>query len=420
MELFAGFGFRLLAGITVALALVAAPAASAERPPEPRWWERPHLTGDWGGRRETLAERGIVAGARYTAGFWSNVRGGFQTGTRYEGFAQWWLEADLDELFGWKGGSFDINWYSYHGGQPSLELVGPFPTQTVSGWETSASVRFYEIFLRQTWGDGRFAFKAGQLAADTDFFLSENADALLNGTFGFLGLGRGTEIAPFYPLAAPGAYLRARTADARWEAHVGVYTADIGEDESSNFGFGYGFDNGAFFLGELRARRSPFGRPGSYAVGVAGTTTELEDFSSGGTTNGGYGLFASIDQLLIEQTSARPGLGIFVRSYGAPQAERSLVLWNVDFGLKVTRPLRGRDQDVLSLGFAHLRFADDYVASLRAEGENVSRHESVLELTYRLQVTGWLTLQPDVQFFFDPHLSRRDATVIGMRAVIEL
>ena len=72
---------------------------------------------------------------------------------------------------------------------------------------------------------------AGQLAADTDFFVSENAEALLNGTFGFLGLGRATEIAPFYPLAAPGAYFRARTADSRWEAHVGVYTADTGVDD---------------------------------------------------------------------------------------------------------------------------------------------------------------------------------------------
>ncbi len=49
----------------------------------------------------------------------------------------------------------------------------------------------------------------------------------------------------------------------------------------------------------------------------------------------------------------------------------------------------------------------------------MSRRESVLELTYRFQVTGWLPLQSDVQFFFDPHFSRRDATVIGRRAVIE-
>jgi porin len=399
---------------------VAASAASAEPPSEPRWWERSHLTGDWGGRRTALIDHGVVPGARYTAGFWSNVRGGFQTGTRYEGFAQWWIEADLDALLGWKGGSFDINWYSYHGGQPSLDLVGPFPTQTGSGWETSVSVRFYEIFLRQTWGDGRFAFKVGQLAADTDFFVSRNADVLLNGTFGFLGLGRGTEIAPFYPLAAPGAYFRARTADARWEAHVGVYTADPGVDESSNFGFDWSFDNGAFFIGEICSRRSPFGRAGSYVVGAVGTTAQLEDFASGGSANGGYGLFASIDQLLVEQTPTRPGLGIFARSYGAPQADRGLALWYVGFGLKLTRPFGGRDQDVFSLGFAHLRLSDDYVASLRAEGVNVSQRESVLELTYRLQVTGWLTLQPDVQFFFDPHFSRRDAMVIGLRAVIEL
>lgn len=49
----------------------------------------------------------------------------------------------------------------------------------------------------------------------------------------------------------------------------------------------------------------------------------------------------------------------------------------------------------------------------------MSRRESVLELTYRFQVTGWLPLQSAVQFFFDPHFSRRDATVIRRRAVIE-
>jgi porin len=150
VKLLAGVGLRCLAGITVALAPFGAPAAWAEAGSEPGWLERSHLTGDWGGRRTTLTDHGVVLGARYTAGFWSNVRGGFQTGTRYEGFAQWWLEANLDELLGWKGGSFDINWYSYHGGQPSEDLVGPFPTQTVSGWETSVSVRFYEIFLRRT------------------------------------------------------------------------------------------------------------------------------------------------------------------------------------------------------------------------------------------------------------------------------
>jgi porin len=413
-------GHLLAAVIATALALLSALASSAEPVGQPGWLERPHLTGDWAGLRETLAERGVVPAARYTAGSWSNVRGGIQKGTRYEGFAEWSLDADLDRLAGWRGGGFHVSWYSYHGGQPSEDLVGPFGTQTVSGNETSTSVRFYEIHVQQAWGDDRFLLKAGQLAADSDFFVSAYADSLLNGTFGFLGLGRGTSITPFFPLAAPGAYFRARTADARWEAHVGVYTADIGDDERSNFGFDWGFDNGVVVIGELRARRSPFGRSGTYTAGFIGTSAKLDDFDSGGTANSGYGLFASIDQLLVEQTPARPGLGIFVRSYGSPQEDQSIVHWYVDVGFKLSSPFRSRTEDVLSLGFAYLHLADPYVDLERARGEDVSRRESVLELTYRFQVTGSLSVQPDVQFVFDPHLSRRDATVIGLRAVIDL
>ncbi len=407
-------------GIAAALVVAGASAVAAEPAPDPCSLARPRLTGDWGGAREDLADRGVEAGARYTSGFWSNVRGGFRTGTRYEGFAQWSLSADLDRLLDWKGGAFEINWYSYHGGQPSEDLVGVFATQTISGHETVRSVRFYEILLRQSWDNGRFLVKAGQLAADTDFFVSDYSDALLNGTFGFLGLGRATEIAPFYPLAAPGAYFRARSADERWQAHVGVYSADPGEDRESNLGFDWSFDNGAFFIGELGTRYSLFGRPGSLAVGAVGTTAELENFATGGSVNEGYGLFGGLDQLLFEETSARPGLGLFLRSYGGPQEERSLVRWYVDFGLKLTRPFRGRDRDVLSLGFAYLRLTDSYVGSQRRVGLDVSKQQTVLELTYRFQATGWLSLQPDVQFVFDPHFSRRDAIVIGLRAVAEL
>lgn len=394
--------------------------ASAEPGAGGGWWQRSRLTGEWGGWRTAFAERGVEVDARYTTGLWSNLRGGFGTGTRYEGFAEWGLEADLDALLGWTGGGFALDGYSYHGGQPSSELLGVFPTQTVSGHETAVSIRFYEILLRQTWGDGRFLVEVGQLAADDDFFVSDMAAVLLNGTFGFLGFGRVREILPFFPLATPGAYLQARTGDARWEVHAGVYNADVGEDESSNIGFGWSFDNGVSFLAELKARRSPFGRPGLYAVGGAATSAKVEDFSDGSTARGSYGLYALIDQLLVAQTPSRPGLGFFLRGFVVPPKHRTLARWYVDFGLHLTRPLPGRGQDVLALGFAHVHFASDYVSALRAEGLGVSRRQSVLELTYRLQATPWLVVQPDLQFFFDPHFSRRDATAIGLRAVVEL
>jgi carbohydrate-selective porin OprB len=50
----------------------------------------------------------------------------------------------------------------------------------------------------------------------------------------------------------------------------------------------------------------------------------------------------------------------------------------------------------------------------------VSLRETVLELAYRARIAGWLMLQPDLQFFFDPHYSRRDAVAFGVRATFVL
>jgi len=397
--------------------LFLAPTAYAQDPTQTGWRDRQRVSGDWGGLRSRIEDRGVSIFARYSAGFWT-TSGGFAAGTTYEGFAEWGIRSNLERAVGWKGGGFDINWYSYQGGRPSTDLIGVFPSQTVSGREAAVSVRFYEILLLQTFSDGRLIVKAGQLAADTDFFQSEVADSLLNGTFGFLGLGR--EEAPFYPLAAPGIYFRARTRSQHWEFHVGVYAADIGEDVSENIGFGYSFDNGASILAEARFRRKPFGKRGHLALGFGGTTAEVLIYPSETPVQGAYGLWLMLDQWLLEQSDASPGLAVFFRSYGSPQSEKAISSWYIDFGFKLTRPIPGRDDDVFSAGFTLLDFGDQYLASELAKGNDLSPRESVLELSYLLQLTGWMKLEPNLQFFFDPHFSRRNAVAFGLRATVEL
>ena len=75
--------------------LLAGPALaeeSTEPPAAKSWLERPFVTGDWGGARSWLADRGFAPYGVYTAGVWSNVRGGLEKGTRYEGYAHWGFE----------------------------------------------------------------------------------------------------------------------------------------------------------------------------------------------------------------------------------------------------------------------------------------------------------------------------------------
>jgi len=401
----------------VALLVVPAPpvveAANGEG-----WRARSRLSGRWGGARDELEARGVDLFARYTAGFWSNLHGGFDRGTRYEGFARIGLDLDLAPLLDWEGGRIFVDWISYHGGQPSSELIGAFDTTFLSGWEAEGFFRFYNVYLEQQWFDGRLMVKGGQLAADADFFVSEYASSLLNATFGFLGMGRIQQIGPFYPLAAPGIYAAVRPG-AGWFARAGAYVADVGEDASGNHGFDWDFTNGGFYIGEFGTERRLFGRPGRYYLGAAGTTASVADFSTRKTVSGKAAIYGVIDQALWVTARGDPKLGSFLRFQYLPAESSSVVHWYVDGGLELSSPWVWRADDALSFGFAYLRFGRDYVEALRSAGVDVSDYQGSLELVYRAQLAPWLTLQPDMQYFFDPHLSRRNAFAIGLRAVID-
>ncbi len=93
---------------------------------------------------------------------------------------------------------------------------------------------------------------------------------------------------------------------------------------------------------------------------------------------------------------------------------------DLDAGLKLTGPLPGRNRDILSVGVDFIKFGSDYLSAQRSQGNDVSKHQLTVEFTYRVQVTGWLTVQPDLQVFFDPHFSLRDAIVFGLQTVIDL
>ena len=89
-------------------------------------------------------------------------------------------------------------------------------------------------------------------------------------------------------------------------------------------------------------------------------------------------------------------------------------------GIELIGAVPGRPIDAIALGFAYLDFGRDYLRSVREDGTRVTSRELALELTYRAELTPWLWVQPDLQYFLDPHLGRRDAFVLGFLAGIEL
>src|SRR3954452_25055426 len=227
-------GFGRLAGIAVALLALAAPAlgqAPAARqegpggqpdvggtpetsdkpaapPPPPSIADSLGPAGDPGGMRAALKRAGIEYSLIYIGEALGNASGGLKRGTIYEGRLDLQLDADLDKLGGWKGATLHANFYQIHGRGLSRYYLGNLAT--ASGIEALASTRLYELWLEQTLLDGKAALRGGQLAADTEFLVSQYAGLFVNGTFGWPAI-TGVNLpsgGPAFPLATPGARLK--------------------------------------------------------------------------------------------------------------------------------------------------------------------------------------------------------------------
>ena len=84
------------------------PAVTAPAP-QPGWLERETLTGDWGGSRTWLKERGISLEHRLTQFYQEQTAGDGDKDFEYGSKADLLLDADLDKLGFWKGFSLTVH-----------------------------------------------------------------------------------------------------------------------------------------------------------------------------------------------------------------------------------------------------------------------------------------------------------------------
>ena len=139
--------------------------------------------GDPFGLRAYLRTRGIEYSLTYIGETLGNPNGGARRGAIYEGRLDLQIDADLDKLAGWQGAAFHTNFYQIHGTGLSRYYINNL--DVVSGIEALPSTRLYELWVEQKLLDGKAALRAGQLAADTEFFVSQTASVFVNSTFGW-------------------------------------------------------------------------------------------------------------------------------------------------------------------------------------------------------------------------------------------
>jgi porin len=424
-------------------------------------WQRDTLTGDWGGMRSALEEKGFQIGVVYTGEALGNPAGGVGHGAIYEGRLETALDVDLEKAAGWTGAAFHVNAYQIHGRGLSANYLGN-NLLTASNIEASRATRLFDLWLQQKLFDGALSVRVGQLAADDEFVTSEYGATFVNGTFGWPGLlaADAASGGPAYPLATPGIRVAVMPSDALTlsaavfngnPAGPGSGNPQLRDDSGTSFRIG----DGAFAIAEAAYARNQdkdaAGLAATYKLGAFYQRGRFDDlrYDDGGLAladpassgrpavrHTHFGFYAVVDQMIWRrEAGSDQGLGVFARVMGDPTAANQVAFY-ADGGVNYKGLLAERPDDVLGVAFAYAgisgeaRGADGDTRRFTGTDRPIRDFEAVLEVTYKAQVAPWWTFQPDLQLIFHPgggiappsdttgSAAIPDALVLGLRTVV--
>lgn len=435
---------RLVAGTIAAAGLLADASLEARADEAPTGLPEasiatslPPELGDPGGIRRHLARDGITFGANYIGEYFGVASGGLARDGHYDGRLELYLDADLEKMIGWKGLAFHANIFQIHGTSITAESVGSL--MPVSFIEATPATRLFELYLEQSLMDGKVTIRAGQLAADSEFILSEGAGAFLNGTWGWPSITAADlpNGGPAYPLATPGIRL-AITPDDNYGVLAAVYNGDVVDDcppdadpqRCNDHGLDFPFGDGALIMAEgfYKYNQGEGQLPGTVKVGGWVHTGDFENLANPAIVeSNNHGIYAIWDQMVARLDGEGRNVAVFARVIGAPD-DRNEIDFYAEGGLTVTGPFASRPADLFGIGFAYTGISDGAKTADINDGLAVVRdYEALLEVSYAAIIVPGFSIQPDLQYFWNPGGNVPDASgtrpvenalVLGIRSTV--
>lgn len=383
-------------------------------------------------RRGALAQRGIVYGLNYIGEAFAVTSGGLSRGSSFDGRLEAYTEIDLEKFAGWKGATFHVNAYYIHGEGASTEHIGNI--FAVSNVEALETVRLFEIWIEQSLLDDKVKVRFGQLAADSEFFISDTAGQFINGTFGWPGITAAdmTQGGPAYPLASPGIRLQ-YTPNDKLTILAAIFNgspADPNAEDpqrANRHGLDFRFGDPPLLMLEGQYKYE-IGLPGTLRLGAwKQFNDDFVDQLTDAPIDGDHGLYAVVDQQ-IWKGAGDQAVNVFGRISGSPE-KQNLMDFYFDTGIVFSGFVPGRAKDTFGAAFGYGTISDRVRERQVLDGDPIlSNYESVLEVNYMAEIKPGWTVVPDFQYIWnpggrvenpdDPGHKVENAAVIGVRTNI--
>jgi len=345
----------------------------------------------------------------YTAEIDSNVAGGLERATRYLDNLDLVLEADLARLAGWKGAMVHV-YGLYNNGTSFSPLVGD--AQVTSNIETGVQAfRLYEAWIAQDLGKA-VNLKLGLYDLNSEF---DSLDA--GGVFTSSAHGIGTDISQsgvngpsIFPVTSLAARLDVKPAEG-WHLRGAVLDGVPGDPaRPAATVVRLSKADGALLIGEVEAPVAG----GKLLLGHWRYTAPQE-MLAGGKAKGSDGVYFRGEVPLLGSDNGRRLDGFF--RLGWADGKFSAFEHFASLGFSLSAPFARRPDDQLGLAVAAAFVSD---AARAAQGSGSAPGETSVELTYRAQMTPWLSLQPNLHYVINPGADRGipDALILGLRASV--
>lgn len=372
----------------------------------PPWsWSR--LTGDWGGGRTWLEERGVTVAGSFTIEWADAISGGISRKWVSRNVFDLNATVETEKLLGWKGGTFFVDVASSDSTEGGTFVPGTQWTSTIEiGGDT---FQVANIWYQQELFDGALRAKVGKIDPTTEFGFS-------NASAGFMNLGTLYPMTfltvPTYPYSSLGGALFVYPCE-NFYVGGGAFDANflwdqfVPEDQ---------FDD-VWAVGEagLTFKQLGFLHDVRFAFGGWYDSRDFTHFDTGATESA-FGLYGLAEGCLCrgDCTDANCkesdcGLWLFGQwSYADPSVIETQLHYGGGAALHGVCP--GREADKLGLYVGRVGYSDS--PSVGRPGT-----ETAIELFYAFQVTPAVTFTPDIQFLLDPggDENATDPIVFSMR-----
>lgn len=375
-----------------------------------QWMDGDYATGKYFGERPILESHGVTINSSFLYSPFMKTAGGANGERSAKGYSLFSLGVTLDTEAAkmWKGGTF----FSLYQRKTGMGISGSEGAMGdyfgFDGWDMPQVNQIGEYWYQQKLFNGKIRMKLGKQDSNTDFGYLNSGWDFMNTAF---SVNPNTPL-PSFPTTPFG------------------FMAEINPNDWLSIRNGiYSKDSCPYNITEVEFKPMIKKMPGRYLLGA----WEMSDSNCYGVATGvdndetvynnfnrNYGCYFNFEQMVYKEQKDNPddmqGLVLFGQLGMSPSNKNDLCKYGA-VGLHYKGPIPKRDNDLAGIAVGCGNFASR-LNNITYDLGGRTGSETVVEAFYRVFITKWFYLQPDVQYIMNPGGMYQNSVAIGVRSVV--